>query len=205
MKVCAIALLGALTLSFATRAETLDARVEPLPAAERTVMDVLESNGHYKILVSALNTTGLSEKLNTAGPYTFFAPTDEAFQRVPKLSELLANDAELKIVLMHHIIENRRLDTMLLRGESMLIPMTGKALKVSAGPELHIDDDAKIVNPNNDTRTGIVHGIDHVLMKNNDSALGEAGATVEQGLKDGTDKVYDGLKTGARKIKNAFE
>lgn len=176
------------------------------PVESQRLMDALKADGRYKILVSALESTGLDKTLSAGGTYTFFAPTDKAFQRVPRLAELLRDSARLASVLRHHVLVNRRLDTAMLRSEVLLVPMEGPALKVTVNETaVFLDDDAKIVHPNVETRSGLVHGVDHVLMENNDSMLREAGATVEEGVKDGAKKVYDGLKTGADKIKDALD
>jgi len=179
---------------------------KPRPSAEANmnVIDVLKADGRYKILVSALETTGIGKSLDVGGPYTFFAPTDEAFQRVPKLADLLKDEAYLAFVVRHHIV-GARYDTQALRGQTVLTPLDGKSLKISTEPELRIDDDAKITQPNRDMRNGIFHGIDHVLMANNDSVLRNGAAAVEEGVKDGAKKVYDGLKTGAKKIEEAVK
>lgn len=180
---------------------------KPRPSVDATlnVIDVLKADGRYKILISALETTGIGKSLDTGGPYTFFAPTDEAFQRVPKLADLLKDESYLAFVIRHHIVPAQRLDTQALRGQALLTPLDGKSLKISTEPELRIDDDAKITQPNRDMRNGIFHGIDHVLMANNDSALRNGAAAVEEGVKDGAKKVYDGLKTGAKKIEEAVK
>jgi uncharacterized surface protein with fasciclin (FAS1) repeats len=123
---------------------------------------------------------------------------------VPKLAELLADEAHLKTVLNRHLITQRRLDTAMLRSESVLVPMQGEKLNVSSEKGVHIND-AKIVHPNNDTRTAMVHGIDHVLMANNDSILRDVGTTVEDGVKTGAKKVHEGLKKGAEKVKDALD
>lgn len=203
---CATLILCALALiAIPSRAETPPSGVEKIKPADGRIMDMLKADGRYKILVSALEVTGVGASLDSGGPYTFFAPTDEAFQRVPKLADLLKDEARLTTVLRHHIVATRRLDTQDLRGLVMLTPQAGASLKISVDSELRIDDDAKIVHPNREMKTGIFHGIDHVLMENNDSALRESAAVLEQGVKDGAKKVYDGLKTGADKIKEAVK
>lgn len=206
MKALAMILCGAFALSAGAADLPPKQPAAPLTLETRGLMDVLKADGRYKILVSALESTGLDTKLDAAGTVTFFAPTDKAFQRVPKLAELLRDNARLAAILRHHVLENRRLDTHMLRSEALLTPMEGKAIKITAQEtSILLDDDAKIVHPNADLRNGLLHGIDHVLMENNDSMLREAGATVEEGVKDGAKKVYDGLKTGADKIKDALD
>src|SRR5262249_52960849 len=74
---------SALLLPCVARAENA-ARLEAPRNIDLGIIDVLKADGRYKILVSALETTGVAKTMDIGGPYTFFAPTDEAFQRVPK-------------------------------------------------------------------------------------------------------------------------
>jgi uncharacterized surface protein with fasciclin (FAS1) repeats len=204
MRLANLILCSALLAGITVHAETVNAIEKPRPV-DLGIIEVLKADGRYKILVSALETTGVAKTLDVGGPYTFFAPTDEAFQRVPKLADLLKDEAHLAAVLRHHIVDAQRLDTQTLRGQALLTPLQGKALKITTEPEIRIDDDTKIVQPNREMKTGIYHGVDHVLMANNDSALRNGAAAVEEGVKDGAKKVYDGLKTGAKKIEEAVK
>lgn len=204
MRMLSFYALAALAMPAAFGADVAPSTEKVEIKLHRSVMDLLKQDGRYKILVNALTTTGLDKTLETAGPSTFFAPTDEAFQRVPKLADLLADNARMKSVLSRHLITQRRLDTVMLRSETMLVPMEGEVLKVKSLDSLYIND-AKVVHPNNDTKTSLVHGIDHVLMAYNDSIVRETAETIEHGVKKGADKVHDGLKKGANTIKNTFD
>lgn len=204
MRMANLILCSAMLAAITIQAETAVV-IEKPRAVDADILEVLKADGHYKILVSALETTGVNKTLDLGGPYTFFAPTDEAFQRVPKLADLLKDEAYLAAVLRHHIVDAQRLDTQSLRGLALLTPLQGKQLKVSTEPEIRIDDDAKIVQPNREMKNGLFHGVDHVLMANNDSVLRDGAAVLEEGVKDGAKKVYDGLKTGAKKIENAVK
>jgi uncharacterized surface protein with fasciclin (FAS1) repeats len=204
MKMLPFFALAALAMPAAFGADAVPSSEKVEIKVDRSVMGLLNADGRYKILVDALTRTGLDKTLDTAGPSTFFAPTDEAFQRVPKLADLLADDVRMKQVLSRHLITQRRLDTAMLRSETTLVPMQGETLKVKSLDALYIND-AKVVHPNNDTKTSLVHGIDHVLMDYNDSVVRETGETIERGVKKGADKVHDGLKKGANTIKSAFD
>jgi len=204
MRLANLVLCSALLAAISIHAETVNA-IEKPRAVDLGIIEVLKADGRYKILVSALETTGVAKTLDLGGPYTFFAPTDEAFQRVPKLADLLKDEAYLAAVLRHHVVDTQRFDTQTLRSQVLITPLQGKPLKITTEPEIRIDDDARIVQPNRDMKTGVYHGIDHVLMANNDSALRNGAAAVEESVKDGAKKVYDGLKTGAKKIEEAVK
>ena len=178
---------------------SIESRPEPLvptttPADKtQSIMEQLRADGRYLILVAALKDTELEKTLSGKGRYTFFAPTDDAFGRVPRLGDLLHDSEKLRTVLEHHLVVDQVVDTTVLRTLRTLQPAEGEVLDVKPGDSSIKINDAKIVAPDLLASNGILHGIDHVLMKENGSVLGEAGRTVEHGL-----------KKGARKIKNAF-
>lgn len=74
----------------------------------QTLLETLKANGHFNTLVRALDEAGMSDMLNDNGPYTIFAPTDEAFARLPQSEReaLLGGDHEewLKKVLKYHML-----------------------------------------------------------------------------------------------------
>src|SRR5690606_11248692 len=114
-----------------------------------------------------------------------------AFERVPQLSKLLDDPNRLQAVLHRHYIPGRVLKTDDLRGMKTLWPHQGEKIEVDVGDK-HIElNDAKILVPDMVGANGVVHGIDHVLMRNNDSMLREAGSAVERGLKHAAEKIED--------------
>ncbi|MBE7466053.1 MAG: fasciclin domain-containing protein [Planctomycetes bacterium] len=170
---------------------------EPAAQPDRSMLEMLQKDGHYKILLAALNGTELEKTLAGKGRYTFFAPRDEAFERVPDLSKLLDDAPRLQAVLNRHLLDGLALETKALRDLRRLTPKQGEELEVSGGKEgkpIEIND-AKILAPDGKASNGILHGIDHVLMKNNDSMLREAGAAVERGIKKGVEDVKNAFKT----------
>lgn len=165
-------------------------------------MQLLRADGHYKILVMALEETGVADDLRKQENLTFFAPSDEAFQRVPKLSELLHDDTRLKQVLLNHVVPGDELMFAELAERRHLETSGGRVINVkSDGRNVN---DARIEKPNMKAGGAVIHGIDKVLMENNDSKLRQAGETLEEGVKFAGRKTYDGLKTGAGKVKEYF-
>lgn len=188
---------------------------KPAPQAEEKPVEreesihyALKADGQYRILLTAMQNTELETILMSPGSRTFFAPTDKAFERVPKLADLLADRAHLISVLNRHLIQDRSIDTTELSHMSIIVPKEGKELKVKA-EKSHIEiNDARIVMPDRRTKNGIVHGIDHVLMDGNDSLLREAGEKIESGLKEGARKVketFNGKDDGGTQERNAGE
>ena len=79
------------------------------PAPTRDIVETLLGDEHFATLAEALRTAGLTQLLKSKGPYTFFAPTDEAWSKLPASArdELLAQPARLKAVLTYHILKGR--------------------------------------------------------------------------------------------------
>jgi uncharacterized surface protein with fasciclin (FAS1) repeats len=169
---------------------------------EPDAMQVLKQDGRYKILVMALQETDLNLKLNPGQTATLFAPTDEAFQKVPKLAELLRDNTRLAGVLRNHLIIGEKVAFNDLKNKKRLLMYGGKSVDVrSDGRNVN---DARIEFPDITAGNVVIHGIDKVLMENNDSKLRQAGEVLEDGVKMAGHKVYDGLKTGAGKVKETF-
>mgnify|MGYP001576507789 CR=1 FL=1 len=186
--------------------KALEAKAPDAPAATKQpdydILGALKAEGNFKITLAALEDTELSATFQKKGPYTFFAPTDEAYQRVPKLAALLNDTPTLKSVLSRHIVLDRKIMMAELAKEKTILTMSGETVAVSSdGKRVQ---DGTITAGDIAARNGVIHAVDHVFMEENDSALRGAGYTLEQGVKSGARKVYDGLKTGANKIKEAF-
>lgn len=134
---------------------------------QQDILQVMNSKGGFKTLVAALRAVGLSETLKNSGPFTLFAPSDEAFKKLPDgtLDGWLKpeNKAELAGILAHHV----------LIGTLETADLMGKAFtrKSVAGAELSIDgtrgvtvNNIKVVKPDIPATNGIIHVIDSVLI-----------------------------------------
>jgi uncharacterized surface protein with fasciclin (FAS1) repeats len=114
--------------------------------------------------VSALKTAGLTDTLTGKGPFTVFAPTDEAFKRLPlgALDALIKDTAKLKAVLSYHVIKGHVLakdvksgEVMTLQGSTLMASMSSSVVEVNGAPVKQAD----IVATN-----GVIHVIDAVIM-----------------------------------------
>ena len=96
---------------FAAAAVLLAGLVSTASAAEKTIVETAVEAGSFNTLVKAVQAAGLDETLSGEGPFTVFAPTDEAFDTLPKgtLESLLADDAKDKLtsVLTYHVVSGR--------------------------------------------------------------------------------------------------
>ena len=130
------------------------------------IVDTAVSNGSFKTLVAALQAAGLAETLRGAGPFTVFAPTDEAFAALPAgtVDSLLKpeNKEKLTKILTYHVVSAKVMSGDLTDGM--------KAGTVE-GAEITIDldngamvNDAKVVTADVAADNGVIHVIDKVLM-----------------------------------------
>ncbi len=73
------------------------------PTPEGSILDVLADAGQFTELLAAIDAAGLTDRLNGSGPFTLFAPTDDAFSRLE--TPLPEDPAELEAILLHHVVE----------------------------------------------------------------------------------------------------
>ena len=88
---------------------TLLASVLVMSAQAKDIVDTAVDAGSFKTLATALGAAGLVETLKGKGPFTVFAPTDEAFAKIPKadLEALLTDKAKLTAVLTYHVVPGK--------------------------------------------------------------------------------------------------
>ncbi len=131
------------------------------PTGDKTILETAKAAGNFTTFLKAVDTAGIADKLNAAGPLTVFAPTDDAFAKIPAkdLDALLADKAKLESVLEYHVVAGK------LSATDLAAAKTEKPL---AGPDLAIDGTkiagASIVKPDLVASNGLIHGIDTVLL-----------------------------------------
>ena len=123
--------------------------------------------GKFSTFEKALIASGLNETLKKEGPFTIFAPTDEAFANVPqdKLKALLqpANKESLTALLRYHVVPGKLMSSEIANFKTAKTLM-GQELKIDGANGFRINSAAKVVNPDIPASNGIVHAIDAVLM-----------------------------------------
>ncbi len=137
----------------------------PAQAAEKDIVTTAVEAGSFKTLAKLLTDAGLVETLKGAGPFTVFAPTDEAFAKVPKatLDALAADKAKLKAVLTYHVVAGKVMaadvvklkDAKTVQGSSVKIAVTGGKVTVDA---------ANVVKTDIAASNGVIHVIDAVIL-----------------------------------------
>ena len=142
-----------------------DVAKTPTDAAD--IVDVAADTPDLSTLVEAVTAAGLAETLQGEGPFTVFAPTNEAFDALPagELDRLLkpANKAELAKILKYHVVSGEIMSSDLTNGQkaktveggTLTVTINGKTVKVN---------DATVVKADVPASNGVVHVIDRVLL-----------------------------------------
>ncbi|MEH2144543.1 fasciclin domain-containing protein [Nostoc sp.] len=127
------------------------------------IIDTAINAGSFNTLITAITTAGLDTALKGDGPFTVFAPTDEAFSKLPSgaVEELLQDVIKLRKVLEYHVVTSKINATDLVQLQK-LTTSEGKDIKVNAENNLKVND-AYIVTSDVEADNGIIHVIDNVL------------------------------------------
>ena len=141
---------------------SMDAKTET--ATEMDIVDTAVSAGSFNTLVSALEAAGLVDTLKGEGPFTVFAPTDEAFAKIPEdqIQALLANKTQLTEVLTYHVVAGSVMSTDLENG-MQIETLQGGNLSINTTEGVMVND-AKVVQADIECTNGVIHAIDTVLM-----------------------------------------
>lgn len=132
-----------------------------------SVVDIATSDRNFSTLVSALQAAGLVDTLKGEGPFTVFAPTNEAFENLPEstLEDLMKpqNMERLQNILKNHVVQGRRMAEDV-AGRSSLSSMNGESFRIRTNGEQVRIGDATIRQTDLEAENGIVHVIDRVLL-----------------------------------------
>ncbi len=136
----------------------------PAAAQPKDIVDTAVAAGSFKTLVSAVQAAGLVEVLKGAGPYTVFAPTDEAFAKIPKtdLDALIKDKAKLQSVLKYHVLA-ANVNSSDLKAMKDFGTVQGGRITLDATKGLKVND-ATVIKADVPASNGIIHVIDTVLL-----------------------------------------
>jgi len=181
-----VALLAALALTAyaaTVKAQDTQAKAGATVSQATTVIDVLDAQGNYTTFLKAVRAAGLEETLKGQGPYTVFAPTDEAFARLPegRLDRLMADKEAIRDLVAYHVAtqaipasevtEPRTVAT--LQGSNIQIEKNGESLMLSApAPAAEVSGDANaparlsatVVKADIKASNGVIHSLNTVLV-----------------------------------------
>ena len=136
----------------------------PAPQAN-TIIDVAVAAGNFKTLVAAVQAAGLAETLSGPGPFTVFAPTDEAFAKLPAgtLEALLKDKQKLGAILTYHVVPG-----MVTAGQVVKLhsakTVNGKSLEIKVVDGKVMVDGAQVVATDIKASNGVIHVIDAVVL-----------------------------------------
>ena len=163
-----VALGAMLSLIAIVMGFTANARVAAHSVESNDIVETAVAAGQLKTLAAALESAGLIEALKGNGPLTVFAPTDEAFAKLPAgtVETLLKpeNKEKLKAVLLYHVVPgNVTADQVTkLNGQSVKT-LQGSSIKVKTAHGVRVDN-ANVIQTDIKASNGVIHVIDTVLM-----------------------------------------
>lgn len=131
------------------------------------IVDTAVEAGSFTTLVTAVQEAGLVDTLKGEGPFTVFAPTDEAFAKIPAddLNALLADKAALTRVLTYHVVPGKVMAADVATMDSAKTVEGGMVTISNGGGGVQIDG-ANVVQADIETSNGVIHAIDTVIMPN---------------------------------------
>ena len=135
-------------------------------AMSKDIVETASEAGSFATLLTAATAAGLVETLQGEGPYTVFAPTDEAFAALPAgtLDGLLADKEALKKVLLYHVVSGAVTSDQVV-GLTSADSVEGSPIAVTVKDGVvYLNDSAKVVTPDVMASNGVIHVIDQVLL-----------------------------------------
>lgn len=136
--------------------------MEPAP---QTIVDVAVADGRFSTLATALTEAGLVETLQGEGPFTVFAPTDDAFAKLPAgtVEALLADIPALTNILLYHVVSGEALAADVV-GLTSAETVAGIPVKISVDGDKVMINDAQVIITDVMADNGVIHVIDTVLL-----------------------------------------
>jgi uncharacterized surface protein with fasciclin (FAS1) repeats len=133
-------------------------------AAKDTIVDVASGNPDFSTLVSAVTKADLASTLSGTGPFTVFAPTNEAFAKVPadQLNALLADKAQLTKVLTYHVVPGKVLAADL-QPTQMVKTVEGQDVDIQVADGKATINGCAITKTDIEASNGVIHVIDAVM------------------------------------------
>jgi uncharacterized surface protein with fasciclin (FAS1) repeats len=133
----------------------------------KNIIDTAVAAGTFTKLVAAINASNLNGALNATGPLTVFAPSDDAFAKLPSgaLDELLKDVPKLTNLLKYHVIEGKVMakDIMGMDGKTA-ITLNGSTLSIATAGGVRLNKSNKVNKTDIECSNGVIHVVDQVLM-----------------------------------------
>jgi len=131
----------------------------------KDIVDTAVAAGQFKTLAAALTAAGLVDTLKGDGPFTVFAPTDEAFAKLPAgtLDALLKDIPKLKGILTYHVVAGKVMAADVVKLKSATT-VNGQSVKIKAEGGKVMVDNANVVKTDIECSNGVIHVIDAVIL-----------------------------------------
>lgn len=130
------------------------------------IVQIASGNKDFSTLVAAVVAAGLAETLSGSGPFTVFAPTNEAFAKLPvgTVQELIKpeNKEKLAAILTYHVVAGKALSSDLSDGQ-LIKTVNGQEVTVSIGDNVKVNG-AVVTTADLEASNGVIHVIDSVIM-----------------------------------------
>ncbi len=141
------------------------AAAEMETSAKKDIVETAVAAGSFKTLAAALQAAGLVETLKGSGPFTVFAPTDDAFAKLPAgtVEALLKDKAKLTAILTYHVVAGRVLAADVVKLDSAKT-VNGQSVTIKVMGDTVMVDGAKVTATDIQASNGVIHVIDSVLM-----------------------------------------
>jgi uncharacterized surface protein with fasciclin (FAS1) repeats len=136
-------------------------------AAAADIVETASEAGSFQTLLTAAEAAGLLDTLKSEGPFTVFAPTDEAFAKLPEgtVEDLLKpeNQDQLKAILTYHVVPGKTMSSDLAGKQVEVESVQGSAIPIDATGDNVMVDDATVTQADIETDNGVIHVIDAVI------------------------------------------
>lgn len=133
----------------------------------QNIIDTAVAAGSFKTLAAALTAAGLVDTLNSGGPFTVFAPTDDAFAKLPEgtVDKLLKDVPKLTAILTYHVLSGKVMaaDVMKMDGKTAKT-VNGADLKITTQGGVNLNGSVHVTKTDIDCSNGVIHVVDAVLM-----------------------------------------
>jgi uncharacterized surface protein with fasciclin (FAS1) repeats len=145
--------------------ERADAARLPRWGPKASILEAAASSGRFKTLGRALEDVHLDDMLTGPGPFTLFAPTDEAFAKMPSadLQSLLADKPRLRSLLSYHVVASK-VRAPREGASNTATAVDGRTLTMTVRQGYYKVNDAQIVKTNLRASNGVIHAIDSLLL-----------------------------------------
>ena len=138
---------------------------DPSAAPTNDIVSVAVNAGSFNTLAAALEAAGLVETLQGEGPFTVFAPTDEAFAKLPEgtVEALLADKEKLTAILLYHVVPGRVMAADVVKLDDATTA-NGQDVRIKVRYGSVYVNDAKVVTADVEASNGVIHVIDKVIL-----------------------------------------